>query len=52
MGLTTWDSAPYGKIVKSDVSIAKNYLNAKRCHILKGYTRGGYEEYVQNKHNY
>jgi hypothetical protein len=27
MGLTTWDSAPYGKIVKSDVAIAKNYLN-------------------------
>ena len=29
MGLTTWESAPYGKIVKSDVSIAKNYLNDK-----------------------
>ena len=27
MGLTTWENAPYGKIVKSDVSIAKNYLN-------------------------
>ena len=27
MGLTTWKSAPSGKIVKSDVSIAKNYLN-------------------------
>ena len=26
MGLTTWKSAPKGKIVKSDVSIAKNYL--------------------------
>ena len=26
MGLTTWKSAPNGKIVKSDVSIAKNYL--------------------------
>lgn len=26
MGLTTWDAAPSGKIVKSDVSIAKNYL--------------------------
>ena len=25
MGLTTWDAAPNGKIVKSDVSIAKNY---------------------------
>ncbi len=27
MGLTTWENAPDGKIVKSDVSIAKNYLN-------------------------
>ena len=26
MGLTTWEKAPYGKIVKTDVSIAKNYL--------------------------
>lgn len=29
MGLTTWDAAPQGKIVKSDVSIAKNYLSEK-----------------------
>jgi len=27
MGLTSWESAPHGKIVKTDVSIAKNYLN-------------------------
>lgn len=27
MGLTTWMNAPNGKIVKPDVSIAKNYLN-------------------------
>jgi hypothetical protein len=26
MGLTTWKNAPHGKILKSDVSIAKNYL--------------------------
>ena len=26
MGLTSWDNAPNGKIVKPDVSIAKNYL--------------------------
>ena len=26
MGLTTWDNAPDGKIVKTDVSVAKNYL--------------------------
>ena len=28
MGLTTWRNAPHGKIVKTDVSIAKNYLSA------------------------
>ena len=26
MGLTSWENAPFGKIVKTDVSIAKNYL--------------------------
>lgn len=26
MGLTTWKNAPKGKIVKADVSVAKNYL--------------------------
>jgi len=29
MGLTTWKNAPDGKILKSDISIAKNYLNEK-----------------------
>lgn len=27
MGLTTWKNAPHGKIVKADVSVAKNYLS-------------------------
>jgi hypothetical protein len=27
MGLTSWKNAPYGKIIKTDVSIAKNYLS-------------------------
>lgn len=27
MGLTTWKNAPEGKILKSDVTVAKNYLN-------------------------
>lgn len=35
MGLTTWESAPYGKIVKADVSIAKNYLNDKEMSYLE-----------------
>ena len=29
MGLTTWENSPDGKILKSDVIIAKNYLNEK-----------------------
>ena len=29
MGLTTWKGAPDGKILKSDVVVAKNYLNEK-----------------------
>lgn len=29
MGLTTWKNAPQGKILKTDVAIAKNYLNEK-----------------------
>ncbi len=27
MGLTTWENAPKGKVVKTDVSVAKNYLH-------------------------
>ena len=35
MGLTTWASAPNGKIVKSDVSIAKNYLSKQEIRSLE-----------------
>ena len=35
MGLTTWASAPEGKIVKSDVSITKNYLTEKEMRSLE-----------------
>lgn len=34
MGLTTWADAPSGKIRKSDVTIAKNYLNEEELGIL------------------
>lgn len=34
MGLTTWENAPKGKIVRTDVSIAKNYLNGKELESL------------------
>lgn len=35
MGLTTWAAAPEGKIVKSDVSIAKNYLSEQEIRSLE-----------------
>lgn len=35
MGLTYWENAPDGKIVKSDVSIAKNYLSEKEMNFLE-----------------
>lgn len=35
MGLTTWESAPRGKIIKADVVIAKNYLNEKEMNYLE-----------------
>lgn len=34
MGLTTWENAPKGKIVKADVSIAKNYLRSNELESL------------------
>lgn len=35
MGLTTWGTAPHGKIIKADVSIAKNYLNEREMNYLE-----------------
>ncbi len=35
MGLTTWAAAPEGKIVKSDVSVAKNYLDEQEMRSLE-----------------
>lgn len=35
MGLTSWENAPDGKIVKADVSIAKNYLNEEELNYLE-----------------
>lgn len=34
MGLTQWESAPHGKIVRSDVSVAKNYLSTQELEYL------------------
>ena len=35
MGLTTWKNAPNGKVLKSDVSIAKNYMTEKEIKSLE-----------------
>ena len=35
MGLTTWEAAPDGKIIKADVTIAKNYLNEEEINYLE-----------------
>jgi hypothetical protein len=35
MGLTTWETAPHGKIIKTDISIAKNYLNDQEMNYLE-----------------
>ena len=35
MGLPTWAAAPEGKIVKSDVSVAKNYLSEREMRSLE-----------------
>jgi hypothetical protein len=34
MGLTTWENAPHGKILKTDVAIAKNYLDQDELQAL------------------
>mgnify|MGYP002678192495 FL=1 len=34
MGLTTWAKAPHGKIIRSDVSVAKNYLKENELQAL------------------
>ena len=47
MGLTTWKNAPDGRILKSDVSIAKNYLDATQIRRLER-TVSGYFDYIED----
>lgn len=47
MGLTTWKNAPEGRILKFDVSIAKNYLNEKQIRQLER-TVSGYFDYIED----
>ncbi len=47
MGLTTWKNAPDGRILKSDVIIAKNYLDEKQIKQLER-TITGYFDYIED----
>ena len=47
MGLATWKNAPNGRILKSDVSIAKNYLQEKEIRQLER-TVAGYFDYIED----
>ena len=47
MGLTTWKNAPDGRILKSDVPIAKNYLDEKQIRQLER-TVTGYFDYIED----
>lgn len=48
MGLTTWKSAPEGKIMKSDVSVAKNYLTEDELKELERIV-SMYLDYAENQ---
>jgi hypothetical protein len=48
MGLTTWKNAPEGKILKSDVAVAKNYLQVTEIEELNRIV-GMYLDYAENQ---
>ena len=48
MGLTTWKYAPDGRILKSDVSIAKNYLQENEIRQLERAV-SSYFDYIENQ---
>ena len=47
MGLTTWENAPDGRVLKSDVSIAKNYLQEKEIRQLERAVTGFFD-YIED----
>ena len=47
MGLTTWKNAPDGRILKSDITIAKNYLSEKEIRRLERAVTG-YFDYIED----
>lgn len=48
MGLTTWKYAPEGRILKSDVSVAKNYLSEAEIRSLER-TVSSYFDYIEGQ---
>ena len=48
MGLTTWKNAPKGRIRKSDVTVAKNYLNEKELRAM-GQLVSGYLDFAERQ---
>lgn len=47
MGLATWKNAPDGRVLKSDVTVAKNYLDEKQIRQLER-TVTGYFDYIED----
>ena len=47
MGLQTWKNSPDGRILKSDVTVAKNYLDEKQIHRLERAV-SGYFDYIED----
>ena len=47
MGLTTWKNAPNGRVLKSDVIVAKNYLDEKHIKRLERAV-SGYFDYIED----
>ncbi len=55
MGLQTWKNAPDGRILKSDVTIAKNYLSARQIRQLERAVTGYFdyiEDLIEREHSF
>ncbi|MBQ9214679.1 MAG: virulence RhuM family protein [Bacteroidales bacterium] len=55
MGLTTWKNAPDGRILKSDVTVAKNYLSEQEIRKLERAVTGFFdyiEDLIEDEHSF
>lgn len=55
MGLTTWKNAPEGRILKSDVTVAKNYLSEQEIRKLERAVTGFFdyiEDLIEDEHSF